>query len=310
MTIVDIVVVLASDDNYAMPLAVTAVSILKNLGNNKHLKLFILDGGITKKNKDKILDSLDLNKCSVTWFDTSGQFKKINIPESLTESTFHRLLIPILLPANINKVIYLDSDLLVLSDLSNLWDYSIENHHILAVRDFYCQKVSDIIGESLAVHDYKELKIPAQHKYFNAGVLVINLEKWREENTADQVIDYVINAKHKLAAADQEGLNAILWDKWGEIEPKWNYQAKFTLESKDYIPLEELFEEGLYQEAKVNPYVKHFVAEHKPWKYYKHPEKSLFYEYLDLTAWSGWRYTLWKVLGRKINRFLKSKLKK
>ena len=310
MTIADIVVVLASDDNYAMPLAVTAVSILKNLGNNKHLKLFILDGGITKKNKDKILNSLDLNKCSVDWFDTSEQFKEINIPDSLTESAFHRLLIPRLLPEDINKVIYLDSDLLVLSDLSSLWDYSIENHHILAVRDFYCQKVSDTIGGLLAVPDYRELKIPAQHKYFNAGVLVINLVKWREDNTADQVIDYIINAKRKLTAADQEGLNAILWNKWGELEPKWNYQAKFTLESKDYIPLEELFEEGLYQEAKVNPYVKHFVAEHKPWKYYKHPEKSLFYEYLDLTAWSGWRYSLWKVLGRKINRFLTFKLKK
>jgi lipopolysaccharide biosynthesis glycosyltransferase len=300
----DIAVVLASDDNYAMPLAVTAGSILKNLSRDKYLKLFILDGGVSKKNKSKILSSLDLKRCSVTWFDTSGQFKEINIPESFTESIFHRLLIPKLLPEDINKVIYLDSDLLVLSDLSSLWNHNIDDHHVLAVRDFYCQKVSDTLGGLLAVYKYKELKIPDQHKYFNSGVLVINLEKWRKDNTADQVINYIISSKRKLIAPDQEGLNAILWDKWGELEPKWNYQVKFNLESKDYIPLDELFEEGFYQEAKANPCVKHFVTEQKPWKYYKHPEKHLFYEYLDLTAWSGWRYSLWKVLWRKIKRLI------
>jgi lipopolysaccharide biosynthesis glycosyltransferase len=292
-----ITVVCASDDNYAMPLTVAVCSILKNLDPQRHLNLYILDGGISKKNKKNILYSLTSKKCSILFFNTKGCFKEINIPEQFTESIFHRLLIPELLPKDIHKAIYLDCDLLVLSDLGELWDREIGDWHLLAAQDYYYPYIK------LGLRNYEELGIPALCKYFNSGVLVINLDKWRELNTSARVSEYIVKPRNYTIFGDQEALNAVLWKEWGELDPKWNQQVILInlLENFEWVnALKARVGEDRYHDIVTNPFIKHFTSPRKPWQFYNHPDKLLFYQYLDMTAWKGWRYTLINVWSSKL----------
>ena len=298
-----IAVVLAADNNYAMPLAVTLVSILKNLSSGWNLNFYVLDAGIESRNKNKIIQSLDLSRCSIKFFDTKDRFKDVPTSDHFTEAIFHRLLIPQLLSEDIRKVIYLDCDLLVLTDISKLWEIEIKDFYLLAVQDFTINTIAE------GVKDYQELKIPPKNKYFNSGVLIFNLDKWREFNTSFKIIEYVCKPRDRILFGDQEALNAMLWDKWGELETKWNRQFKSSITDDQVLvnSLTEIYGQDVCQDTVNNPYIIHFIQDTKPWQYYRHPKKKLFYEYLDLTAWSGWRYDVWKVLLRKLSKMFAKK---
>jgi lipopolysaccharide biosynthesis glycosyltransferase len=294
----EITVVCAADNNYAMPLGVTACSIIKNLDSARHLNLYVLDGGIESRNKDKLIQSLNSPKCTVKFVDTKGNFKEVPTYGHFNETTFYRLLIPEFMPKDLHKVIYLDCDLLVLTDISKLWEIEIGDHHLLAVRDFYVSTISK------GVKIYRGLGIPANSKYFNGGVLVFNLDKWRQDNTSSKIIEYVTKPRdYILFCGDQEALNVILWDKWGELDPKWNQQVILTklVEDLSWVDsLKQRLGEAHYLDIVSNPYIKHFASPTKPWQYYQHPEKLLFYQYIDQTAWAGWRNTRLKVWWHKL----------
>ncbi len=286
----NITVVCAADNNYAMPLAVTACSILKNLTADRKLNLYVLDGGIEPRNIDKLLQSLNSPRCNVKFADTKGLFREVPTYGHFSEAIFHRLLIPELMPKDLHKVIYLDCDLLVLTDIGELWNIEIGDRHLLAVRDFSMPTISK------GVPNHQELGIPATSKYFNSGVLVFNLDKWREDNTSSKIIEYLTKPREHTLFGDQEALNAMLWDKWSELDPKWNYlfHESSKLERVFVDSLKEICGEFNCQDIINNPYIIHFADNRKPWLWRRHSRKQLFYKYLDLTAWSGWRRSLWR----------------
>ncbi|MBV8885384.1 MAG: hypothetical protein JO235_15515, partial [Chroococcidiopsidaceae cyanobacterium CP_BM_RX_35] len=149
----------------------------------------------------------------------------------------------------------------------------------------------------------KELGISSDCKYFNAGVLVINLKKWRAENMSEKVIEYVIKNPKFILWADQDGLNPVLAGKWNMLNPRWNQQSSIHDFSfwKDSP-----FSEEMYNDVVHHPYIIHFSAPYKPWNSLKaHPSKHLFFQYLDMTAWSGWRLTIWRRIQRRLIREMK-----
>lgn len=166
----------------------------------------------------------------------------------------------------------MDCDLLVLTDVSKLWNIEIGDHHLLAVQDFLITTISKgVIG-------YQDLHIPATNKYFNSGVLVFNLHKWREDNTSSKAIEYVTQPRNYKIFGDQEALNAVLWDKWGELYPKWNRQFKSSILEDQVLvdSLQEIYGELDSEDIVNNPHIIHFIQDTKPWQYYKHPRKYFF----------------------------------
>jgi lipopolysaccharide biosynthesis glycosyltransferase len=287
-----IVLVCAADDNYAMPLAVTLRSAIEHLGAKRKLSIFIIDGGIEADNKRKIAISLHSDKvANLTWLNPSENLiTDVEVSSYYTKAIFYRLLIPELLP-EYPKAIYLDSDVVVNADLGNLWDVEIGDHYLLAARDLYfptilstsCKKFLQSTGLMI-------------NKFFNSGVLSINLEKWRLEKTGIEVVKCI--SQHKLL--DQEGLNIVLKDKWQEINPQWNQTCGiYECESWGKSP----FTEEIFTNIVNNPFIIHFTSANKPWNSIgRHPAQPLFYYYLDLTAWSGWRFTQWNRIQRRLNR--------
>ena len=313
-------VVCASDNNYSMQLAVMLRSVLENLDGDYKINAFVIDGGITNENKNKIIASLIIERCNVNFVkinDTLNQIveqaheliqhfdNKIKA-DYVSIASFYRLLIPKLLPEEINKVIYLDCDMVVTGNLSRLWEIDIEDNYLLAAQDTWIPYISSSTGNL----NYMELGIAPESKYFNAGVLVINLEKWRNENVCDQAIEYFKENMHHIGWYDQGLLNSLLVDKWGQLEPGWNFNPTsfYNYHFKDYLPwrkTEQIFAEKTYNDAVMNPHIIHFVSENKPWTSRHTPRKEYFFNYVDMTAWSGWRLTIWKRIRLRMSCFLK-----
>lgn len=289
------IIVCAADDNYAMQLAVVIRSSLEYLSSDRVLTVFVVDGGIKKRNKTKILKSIDLERCSVTWLPATPELLgNVKISKHVSIATYFRILIPFLIPEDYQKVIYLDSDVIVKQDLGKLWDIDIADNYALAAQQSGIPYVSSPFGLS----KYKEMGISADEKYFNAGVLVINLKKWRSENISNKVIEYLNKNREHVNFWDQDGLNAILVGKWKEIEPRWNQ----TPEVHRFSSWQETpFPEEVFNNLVNEPYIIHFASSSKPWNSRKyHPANSLFFKFVDMTAWSGWRFTTWKLVRNKL----------
>lgn len=181
-----------------------------------------------------------------------------NIP---IESYF-RLFLPEVLPDNVEQIIYLDGDIIVEGDIEELWNIPIGEHALMAVSEMFHE--AHYVSSPLALHTFKKLNIPEKSKYFNAGVLKINIKKWKENNIAKRIIDYLIENKDEVLWHDQDGLNAVLWNDWGELPSEWNVMTALFRE-EDFARIDMSKETACY--IMKNPKIIHYTnSKEKPWK--------------------------------------------
>jgi lipopolysaccharide biosynthesis glycosyltransferase len=311
-----IVVVCAADDKYAMPLGVMIRSVLANLKGNRQINLFIIDGGICNHNKKKIVKSLNSKQCEVIFLSKpdflikdikeADQYcvnKGIENKTHLSVAAYYRLLIAELLPQQFEKAIYLDCDLILQEDLEKLWQIDLEENYLLAVPDMWIDSISAHNG----LLNYQELGLDANLKYFNSGVIVINLKKWRTERIFAKAVEYFKKNKIYVRFHDQDILNALFAGKWGEIDPRWNVTPGiYEYPSWEVSP----FAENVYNNLLNEPFIIHFAAEKKPWNSKDVLLKEHFFHYVDLTAWAGWRFTFLRQIWLELVGNIKYKANK
>jgi lipopolysaccharide biosynthesis glycosyltransferase len=301
----------AADDFYAMPLGVTVYSALANLQDDYHLALFVLDDDIRHANKRKLAASLDANRVTIEWIQPSAtQIRKIydRSTSPYPKSAYLRLLLPALIPDAIKKIIYLDTDIVVTGNLAELWNIEIGDWALLAVQDpvhRYAYQTRHLQHLDLAA-----LGVRAEHKYLNSGVLVMNLDKWRSENLADRIMSLMMQYE-QLPFPDQDGISIALAGQWGELEPRWNQvHIIHNLSSWD----ESSYSQETFYNTLHYPYVIHFTNRPKPWMPgCTHPQRDLFWQYMQMTAWAGWTNTKWNYMEqllRRSMRRLKRKVKR
>ncbi|HYX13518.1 MAG TPA: glycosyltransferase family 8 protein [Nostoc sp.] len=278
-----IVLVCAADDNFSMPIASATRSVIANFQSEHKLVLYIIDGGISKLNKQRITKNLKSEQVSINWLNPKKQhFKNAPTSSIFPTAAYYRLLIPQLLPKQFNKAIYIDSDVIVQGNIEELWNIDIGEYYLLAAQDMGAPYVSSPKG----LINYQYLGISPESKYFNSGVLVMNLKKWREDKIFEKIIEYLTRNKQYVRWYDQDGMNAILAGKWGELEPRWN-QMPFLFEYSSWQ--DSPFTEDVFNQLIKNPDVIHFATRDKPWhNSCKHPDKDLFFQYLDNSIWSNW----------------------
>lgn len=295
-----LVLVAASDKNFAMPLAAMIQSVLCNLAPDRRVALYVIDGGIEASTRARLLKSWDTETLVVRWLRPEWTLlDTLKITGHVNLLTYARLLIPWLLPDHHMKAIYLDSDIIVLHDLAEVWDTEIGDRHLLAVQDmtapWMCSEAAlanfsacaPYLSAARALTNFEALDIPPQTKYFNAGLLVFNLAKWRGSDTSRKIITYLRDHPDHVRWWDQDGLNALLHDRWGELDLSWNQIPHiFRYPSWRESP----FNEDEYFAVTERPKAIHFSARSKPWHGDNtHPFRDAFFHYIDRTAWKGWR---------------------
>jgi lipopolysaccharide biosynthesis glycosyltransferase len=176
------------------------------------------------------------------------------------------------------------------ADISSLWDVDISNKCLAAVMD------QDLPNIKSAIIGYEALGLSGEEVYFNGGVLLMNLKIWRQEKLADRIVGFMEAHPEYLQLCDQHGLNIILADRWEVLDHRWNRTMIFHYcNSWKDSP----FDEATFIRLGQDPFIVHCTTRFKPWNAYKHPDKKLFYRYVDMTAWRGWRFTWWDAMLQK-----------
>jgi lipopolysaccharide biosynthesis glycosyltransferase len=221
-----------------------------------------------------------LERIEIHWYSYDRSLLE-NIPvlTYFTPDVYSRLIAPALLPAACGRVIYLDCDVIVLADLGLLYDSIADDAMLHAAQDMATPFVSSALG----VFDYRERGIPPETPYFNSGVLVINVRKWRERDLTRAALDYLAKNGRAVHAQDQGALNALLWNDRTLLDGRWN-QGFDILFPEMWRAAGHSREKWL--QAKNHPFIVHFSGHKKPWQRGRRgPRYSHFFKYLQKTVY-------------------------
>jgi lipopolysaccharide biosynthesis glycosyltransferase len=293
-----IYLVSAGDDAFSMPIAVMLFSVMYHLDTNYNLSVTILDNGITEANQKNIRrvlskwkDRMEVNFVRISL----ERIQDLKTVGWLQIETYSRLFIPEFFVNDIQKLIYIDGDILLHRSLSELYDDDMEGNTIMAVQDYGIVQ----FGSPLGIPEIcKAENLDVMHKMFNAGLMVIDLNKWRENNISDAVINITRKYQAYIRYADQDGLNACLAGQWKELDPRWNVQVGAVLNwwawpESNYKQSMQSMRYTYLAEA----YATHYTSARKPWIVgLTNPVRSRFHHYLKKSQWhAGASYLIWKI---------------
>lgn len=245
----------------------TIVSILENISSATNVNFHIFENSLSVENKI-ILQQL-VNRYGVAkiifYNIEDSSIKDFPEIDYLSKSTYLRLFMSSLLPKNIEKILYLDCDIVVLKDLQTLYEIDLKNSPLAAVED-------PLSKEVLRTYFYPGLK-----KYFNAGVLLINPQAWRELNIKEKAVEFIKKYYLELKSADQDVLNCLFIDNWLELPSCYNTFSR----NRDVV-----------KTFRGKTFVLHYVGNIKPWNYlFVSANKKHYFKYLKLTPFfSDFKY--------------------
>jgi lipopolysaccharide biosynthesis glycosyltransferase len=295
----DPVVACCADDAYALPLAVAVRSALDHLDPSRVLELHVIDAGFTPASRARLLASWPAERLRVRFVPvTAGRVHHLPSGGHVSAASYARILLPELLP-EIERVIYLDSDVVVLGDLGRLWDEPLHDTACLAVQDNSapfidaeraCPRCVPHILTPRPIENYADLGLDPRGKYFNSGVLVMDLRRWRDAGFPERMLRCIEDNRDHLRFWDQYALNAVLAGSWRELDLRWNVSPYLSnYESWERSP----FERDAFERAVSDPWIVHFLGPDKPWQMGSRLRcAEHFHAHRARTAWAGWRGSL------------------
>lgn len=277
-----IAIACGADAGYVRPLAAMVQSVLTHHRTGSGIDVFIVAGGIAAADRKALEASWEGQGARAHWLDApDAAFAGVPLWGRMSVTTYYKLAVPGLLPPGLGRVIWLDCDLLVLSDVARLWSADLAGRHLLAVQD----RVVPYVSSPLGLRDWAALGLPARAPYFNAGVMLMDLARWRADRVAERAIEYLRARGRSVYFWDQEGLNAVLAGQWGELDERWNCNVSVPGGLSRCRALS-----GADDAAGEWPWVLHFTGSLKPWLYpSRQAHRRLYFEHLDRTPWAGWR---------------------
>jgi lipopolysaccharide biosynthesis glycosyltransferase len=277
-----IIVACACDRRYTLPLAVMLNSAGTQAAPGVGIHAYCLDDGVPDVDKRRVAASLAGN-VHLTWRRSVSALEGLPTWGRMPLTTYQKLVLDEWLPAGLPRVLWLDCDLLILEDLSPLWRCDMGDAAVMAVQDERVPRVSSRFG----VGAWRELGLAPDAKYFNAGVLVIDLERSRRREVGSRCLDYLRAYQDRVYFWDQEAMNAVLAGRWGELDRKWNWHPSLNRQTGAREA-----ERGLAQgPPEASPRgILHFSGMLKPWSFAGEGGcRDLYRTYQDRTAWAGWR---------------------
>ena len=254
----------AIDDGYMPFLAVALESLINNASKNYYYSIKILYTNIDEENKRKI-NKYQSTNVNIEFVDLNYYIEKVKdklyTRDYYTKTTYFRLFIPNLYP-QYNKAIYLDSDIVVLGDVSELYNVEIGDNLIAAAPD-------DVIQTTKVFQEYAEkvVGVTDYRNYFNAGILLMNLDELRKVNFQEKFL-YLLETIKFTVAQDQDYLNRLCKGKVKIIEKGWDRMPI----ANDDLPIEDIK-------------IIHYNLADKPWRYDNIKYQEYFWEYAKKTEY-------------------------
>ena len=269
-------VAVACDGNYAMPLAAMLASLAATIDPRRPLVIHALVDRLPEQAWRRVVKSLP---------DGRAQWNRVDVDDAglreqgfgtrafdhISSVCYFRLLLPELLPESIEKVLYLDCDLIIRRDLIPLWDTDIGTTEFAAVPEVSAVNVKAALVDGLRFHG--ELDLPQDLVRFNSGVLLMNLTRWRRSRMAQRAFSYLRALGDDILWYEQEALNVVARGRYRELDLQWNVPSQWADRSRQ-------------ERASII----HYLTAQKPWNWdYRWPAGNYYFDALDRTPWAGWR---------------------
>lgn len=269
-------IVACTDNGFVMPTGVMIYSVCVN-NQDSDITFHIVTDKVSAKNKKKMEDTVSEYPGKAIVFYDAEKIDISDIPtmekgSRLSIATYYRLFLTEILPSTIKKIIYIDGDMIVRRSLMPLWNLDMQGKAIAAASD------TDFFREEY----FKRLDYPKDMGYFNAGILLINLDYWREHRLLSVFKDFMVHHADRIVHHDQDVLNYTLRNSKKELPIKYNLQSGFLSTEKSFGP----YYRTEIKAAIADPAVLHYTGGSKPWhRSCRHPYRSSFLKYKALSPW-------------------------
>lgn len=244
------------DSNYIYPLCVMFNSLAKTNSQNQ-FDVYVAYSSLTEDDFARMEKALEGTDAQIHRVLVDNKiFSGAPVLDRLSKETYYRLLIGDILPADVHKILYLDPDIVINKDLSELYDVDLTGKVVAAARHlpFFVEKFNLV-----------RLRMKLKSHYINAGVLLINLDEWRNAVTLQEILDYISSSIKRLWLADQDVIN-----KFFEFSTVCIDERRYNLDEKVF----RRYSSSRVRKSKridldwvrKNTSVIHFNGKHKPWR--------------------------------------------
>ncbi len=266
-----VAVVFSSSDYYSLLLGIVICSIFENKKGDYPIHIFIIDNGISIQNKTRLQTLESRYGFTLTYVTLDKElFSGISFNNFPIE-VYQRLGIARILPPSYDRVVYLDCDMIVRKDLKELLLIDLGGKTVGAVADCYQEQRLKHLKRLCA--SIPSLPTPAKPMYFNSGMLVIDLNRWKDHGIEEKVLRFLRENPDKISAADQDALNIIFLNDQKELSQKYNFLVAAT------------------DTTEQDPVIIHFAGGSKPWYFFSAlPYQSEYVYYANKTPWKSKKY--------------------
>lgn len=276
-------VILAADENYAEFVSVVIVSLLHTNKQFSVVHVHLLANEVSPDTIEKIKSHLPANRGELHVYNISDLQQRlgIEVPKTIAISSYARLFMADLLPNDLDRVLYLDCDIVVSGNIQSFWSVPLDDNYVAGVRDTLPDNSAKI-----------DIGLANDAEYLNAGVLLINLKLWREEKISQKFIDFLYAHNGHVHHHDQGIINAVCHNRKLIVHPRYNLASNYL--SHPYWLLKQqnkpFYSEEDVCDAKQQPAILHFTEGfyNRPWvSNTKHPFAHVFNCYHDMTLWKN-----------------------
>lgn len=263
------------DKNYRKPFQTMLKSLVIN-NPQETIHVWLLHSAIPQEDLQKLEKYCALQNVTLTALQVKrSMFQNAPVSKRYPQEMYYRLLAPHILPASLEKVLYVDPDILVINPIRPLWDKELKGNTFAAASH------TDIFG---MVNNINKIRLGKAHQYYNSGVMLIDLKKARQLVKADEIFTCVREHSEELLLPDQDVFNYLYGENTLPIDDTiWNYDARYYTEYR-------LRSGGIGNVDWVmqNTVFLHFCGNKKPWKpTHANRFSALYKHYMNLAGKSA-----------------------
>ena len=288
----EIPIVLSSNKQYIKYAAVTIQSIVENSNPQNAYRIVILENGVDESSKRKIndiistrsnfeLDFINIRPYTAPFTELFSSGKAFHYSPDI----FNRYFIPEILK-EYDKAIYLDCDIVVTSDIAELYNTQLSNFSIGAVKDIERRRWLKLDDRKEYIRNFdSQLGIKDSYQYFNSGVLVINIKDWIQNERFQQIIKLTKATKSNSTNwyGDQDILNGIFYGKVKFIDYSWNVMWVVANRISDWTTQLDADSVAIYKKSLDAAKIIHYCDGEKPWNFPELPLSSIWWRYARKT---------------------------
>ena len=265
----------ATDDNYVPYCGIMLTSLFEN-NKEQNIVVYLMTGGLNEKNTIAF-ERLAINynqKIQIVKVDNGALNScPIRKGDHISIAAYYRLLVPILLPKSMDKILYLDCDMIINKSLEDLYNVEINNYALGVVLDEDFQNQDK----------YDRLQYDCKKGYFNSGMLLINFDYWCKNSVMERCFDYINNNPEKIKFHDQDTLNAVLQDEKKMLPITYNFQTGFLYKRYKFSAK---IGRAIVKTIEDLPTILHYTGPGKVWVVgSKHPYVEYYLYYRSISLW-------------------------